>query len=260
MERCNNIVEGDLNDAAKKQAQEIVGIVSDASQTFIQNKMSGIDLKNMLRMFGKKSRDEMSEEFTKEFKDKYLRFDNGWLDSCVKEFSRDIISILKSKYIDFSQTINNGGEFEINSNFDAGEMSEFVDTIAEQIQINAQGKLISVISATLTTTLILLIPGYSLFDAIASVFSVGKALGDLGSDSKLRAKINMVVAQAKVQIRQQRYTIQSQLNEQATMISKQFYTKVKNQLDKDKSANALASEKLALLMSVTDAFEVQNRK
>lgn len=255
LERCNNIVIGDLNDAAKKTADDIIDIISDASQSFIQAKMSGFDLKNMLRMFTKKQKSELAQELTEEFKNSYLRFNTGWLDKCVSVFSRDVISILKSKYIDFSTTLNDGNEIEIGSDFSAGDMTSFVDSIAEQLQKDAQSKMVSLISSALTVTLLFMIPGFALLDEVASIFSVGKSFGDLSNDSRLRSKINMVVSHSKVQIRQQRYTIVTQLNTQADDIAKQFYTKVKSQLDKNKKTNKLAHEKLATVNRAAKGFE-----
>lgn len=255
LERCNYIISIDRGDAAKKTADDIVDIISDASQSFIQTKMSGFDLKNMLRMFTKKQRAQMSAELTEEFKNNYLRFDTGWLDECVKGFCRDIINILKSKYIDFSSTLNDGGNIELGTGFSSGDMTSFIDDIAEQIQKDAQAKMVSLVSSALTVTLLFVIPGFALIDEIASIFSIGKSFGDLSNDSNLRSKINMVVSHAKVQIRQQRYTIVSELDKQSEDIANQFYEKVKNQLDKDKSLNKLAIEKVAKVTYSADYFE-----
>ena len=65
----------------------------------------------------------------------------------------------------------------------------------------------------------------------------------------------MVVSHAKVQIRQQRYTIVSELDKQSEDIANQFYEKVKTQLDKDKSFNKLAIEKVAKVTYSADYFE-----
>ena len=255
LNRCNDLIRIDRSDAAKKTADDIVDIISDASQSFIQTKMSGFDLKNMLRMFTKKQRAEMSAELTEEFKNNYLRFNTGWLDECVKGFCRDIINILKSKYIDFSSTLNDGSSIQLGTDFSAGDMISLIDDIAEQIQKDAQAKMVSLVSSALTVTLLFLIPGFALIDEIASIFSVGKSFGDLSNDSKLRSKINMVVSHAKVQIRQQRYTIVSELDKQSEEIANQFYTKVKAQLDMDKKSNNLAIEKVAKVIRAADSLE-----
>ena len=255
LERCNNIVIGDLNDASKKTADDIIDIITDASQSFIQTKMSGFNLKSMLRMFTKKQREEIAHELTEDFKSHYLRFDTGWLDQCANVFCRDVISILKSKYIDFSATLNSGNKIEINSDFSAGDLTGFIDNIAEQIQKDAQSKLISLVGSALSVGLLFAIPGFALLDEVASIFSIGKSFAELGGDSKLRSKINMVVSHAKVQIRQQRYTIVSQLNTQAESIAEQFYSTVKRQLDMDRDSNKLAVEKLAIVSRAADSFE-----
>lgn len=255
LERCNYIISVDRRDAAKKTADDIVDIISDASQSFIQTKMSGFDLKNMLRMFTKKQRSELSAELAEEFKNNYLSFNTGWLDECVKDFCCDIINIVKSKYIDFYYTLNDGGSIQLGTDFLTGDMRSFIDDIAEQIQKDAQAKMVSLVSSAITVTLLFLIPGFELIDEIASIFSVGKNIGNLGDDSKLRSKINMIVNHAKVQIRQQRYKIVSALDKQSEEIANQFYAKVKTKLDKDKSSNKLAIEMVAKVTRSADSFE-----
>lgn len=255
LERCNYIISIDRRDAAKKTADDIVDIISDASQSFIQTKMSGFDLKNMLRMFTKKQRSELSAELAEEFQNNYLSFNTGWLDECVKGFCCDIINILKSKYIDFYSTLNDGGSIELGTDFLTGDMRSFIDDIAEQIQKDAQAKMVSLVSSAITVTLLFLIPGFELIDEIASIFSVGKSFGNLSDDSKLHSKINMIVNHAKVQIRQQRYKIVSELDKQSEEIANQFYTKVKTKLDNDKSSNKLAIEMVAKVTRSADSFE-----
>lgn len=66
--KCNNLVSSDITATAKKTTDEILDIIAEASECFIQNKMSGVDLRHLLKMFTKKQKEDMSKEFEDEFK------------------------------------------------------------------------------------------------------------------------------------------------------------------------------------------------
>lgn len=254
LDMCNDLVGIDITATAKKTTDQILDIIANASESFIQRKMSGVDFRYLLKMFTKKQREEMSEEFSKEFKSKYLRFDSGWLENAINEYYDEVFKILKSKYIDFSCSLLDEDNVT-NSEFDPGEFTEFIDTISSQIQKDFQAKTVNLISSVIVTGILLVIPGLNVLDSLAAILSLGSGVGGFADDSKLRSRINMIIVQSKVQIRQQRYSIVNQLKIQGNVIGKDFYEKVKAKLIDENERIEIEKSKLRKIKKQVESFE-----
>lgn len=254
LDRCNNLVNSDIVATAKKTTDEILDVITKASESFIQNKMSGVDLRYLLKMFTKKQKEDMSKEFADEFKKNYLRVDSGWLESAIQNYCNEVFKILKSKYIDFSCSLIDE-EGTGNTDFDLGELTGFMDTISSQIQKDFQSKSVKLLGSAVLTGILLAIPGLNLLDSIAAICSVGSGIGGFADDSKLRSRINMIIVQSKVQIRQQKYSIVKQLKEQGEIIGKGFYSKVEGKLIAEKNKITEEASKLSNIGKLVDSFE-----
>ncbi len=254
LDRCRQLVSSDLSDQAKKTAGEIINIFSDASKNFIDQKMSGNNLNQILRMFTKKQKEKMAEDFGKEFREYYLKTNTTWLKDCVAGFTDDVIALLKGRYNEFSAAFNDvdgvDRSFDIMADFDG-----IMNSIAAQIQNDLQGKLINLLTTTVMTALLFLIPGYALLDSISVIVSSIAGLGQIGSGKKLQAKAEMIKNQSDVQIRQQKYTIIRQLNEQTKEISEKVYNNARELLNKLDKTNSQMREKLGDVESCADKFE-----
>ena len=125
LNRCNNLVKSDIKTSAKKTADEILDLFTKASESFIQNKMNGVDLRYLLKMFTKKQKEQMSKEFSEEFEKNYLRLDSGWLEDAINNYCNEIFIILKGKYIDFSCSLIEE-EISTSSKFDPGGLTGFL--------------------------------------------------------------------------------------------------------------------------------------
>lgn len=254
LDRCNNLVSGDITATAKKTTDEVLDIITKASESFIQNKMSGVDLRYLLKMFTKKQKEEMSQEFAEEFKKNYLRFDSGWLEDAIEDYCNEVFKILKSKYIDFSCSLmDEAGKG--NTGFDPGELTGFMDTVSSQIQKDFQAKSVKLLASAVLTGILLLIPGLNVLDSIAAICSVGSGIGGFADDSKLRSRINMIIVQSKVQIRQQKYSIVKQLKDQGEDIGKDFYSKVEAKLIVGNDRIKEDAAKLSNISKLVDSFE-----
>ena len=216
--------------------------------------MSGVDLRYLLKMFTKKQKEEMSEEFANEFKKNYLRFDSGWLEDAIEDYCNEVFKILKSKYIDFSCSLideNSDG----NTGFDLGELTGFMDTVSSQIQKDFQAKSVKLLASAVLTGILLAIPGLNVLDSIAAICSVGSGIGGFADDSKLRSRINMISIQSKIQIRQQKYSIVKQLKGQGEDIRKDFYSKVEDKLNVEKNRIKEEESKLSNIGKLVYSFE-----
>ena len=254
LDRCNNLVNSDITATAKKTADEILDIIAEASGSFIQNKMSGVDLKYLIKMFTKKQKDDMSKEFEDEFKKNYLKFDSGWLEDAIQDYYNEVFKILKSKYIDFSCSLIDEERAE-NTGFDVGELTGFMDTISSQIQKDFQSKSVNLLASAVLTVTLLAIPGLNLLDSVATICSVGSGIGGFVDDSKLRSRINMIIAQSKVQIRQQKYSIVKQLKEQGENIGKDFYSQVEGKLIVEDNKIKEEVSRLSNIGKLVESFE-----
>lgn len=254
LDRCNNLVLSDITTTAKKTTDEILDVIAMASESFIQNKMNGVDLRFLIKMFTKKQRGDMSREFADEFKRNYLRFDSGWLEDAINDYCNDVFRILKSKYIDFScSLIDETGTY--NTRFDPGELTSFMDTISSQIQKDFQSKSVRLLASAILTGVLFFIPGLNLLDSIAAICSVTSGIGGFTDDSKIRARINMIIVQSKVQIRQQKYSIVKQLRDKGEIIGKEFYSKVENKIIIEDSKIKEEASKLNNIDMMIASFE-----
>ncbi len=254
LERCNNLANSDINATAKKTADEILDIIAKASESFIQSKMTGVDLRYLIKMFTKKQRDDMAKEFEDEFKKNYLRFDSGWVEDAAAGYYNDIFKILKSKYIDFSCSLVNE-EMAGDTGFDLGELTGFMDTISSQIQKDFQAKSIKLLASAAVTGVLLAIPGLNLLDSIAAICSVGTGVGGFANDSKLRSRISMVILQSKVQIRQQKYSIVKQFNDKGEVIGREFYQNVEEKIIDEDSRIKEDVSRLSNIRKLLSSFE-----
>lgn len=254
LDRCNNLVSSDITETAKKNTDEILDVIAKASESFIQNKMSGVDLRYLLKMFTKKQKEDMSKEFADEFKKNYLRFDSGWLEDAIKDYCNEVFKILKSKYIDFSCSLIDE-EGTGNTGVDPGELTGFMDTISSQIQKDFQSKSVKLLASAVLTGILLAIPGLNVLDSIAAICSVGSGIGGFADDSKLRSRINMIIVQSKVQIRQQKYSIVKQLKDQGEVIGKDFYSKVEKKLIVENEKIKEEASRLSNIGKLVASFE-----
>lgn len=105
------------------------------------------------------------------------------------------------------------------------------------------------------TGILLAIPGLNVLDSIAAICSVGSGIGGFVDDSKLRSRINVIIVQSKVQIRQQKYIIVKQLKDQGEDIGNDFYSKVENKLKGEKNKIDEGALRLINIGNIVDSFE-----
>lgn len=252
--RCRNLVSSDITATAQKTTDEILDIIAKASESFIQNKMTSVNLEYLLKMFTKRQKEDMSKEFADEFKEDYLRFDSGWLEDAIKGYYNEIFKVLKSRYIDFSSSLIDEAGTE-NMEFSIGELTDFMNTISSQIQKDFQSKSVKLLASAVVTGILLAIPGLNLLDSITAICSIGSGIGGFADDSKLRSRINMIIVQSKVQIRQQKYSIVKQLKDQGEVIRKDFDSKAEGKLIAEGAKIKEEDSKISKISTMVDSYE-----
>lgn len=222
----------DIKEHSKKTAQEILDIFSDASDSFIENQMQGM---NWNALFKKK---KVQEELKKDFENNYVNIKSGWLDKMVSVFSDEIMSILQGIYTDFAIDMeisdNPCGKFNISEDSFSGFVNDMVKIMSKDMASRIMPTLLAVIGGGI----MMLIPGGLVFDALVTVVAGGiGAAFNFSKDEKLQSKIKNIQRTSKNQIRQQRFVIINNLNEAGKSVNDAFYKKIEEELNKRRSSN-----------------------
>ena len=241
LSKAQQIGISETKDQAKKTAQGIINIFTDASDAFIENKMQGINFGALFR------KDKFQKELKNDFEKNYVRINSGWLDKAVKEFSDDVMAILNGCYVDFAidiSTINNDDSFSMEED----DLSGFIDSMVKIMGQNMVTRIAPTIISLIAGGIMLLIPGGAIIEAIATTLTSGiTAAKGIMNDDKLRSKINGIKNASKVQIRQQRYTVVTNLSDSAKQINEKMYNSICAKLDERSSANEEKKTQLRIL-------------
>ena len=231
LSRAKELALGDIKDHAKKTAQEIIEIISYASDAFIENQMQGTNWKALFR------KRKHQEELQRDFEKNYVKIKSGWLDNIVKEYSDDVLAIIKGIYSDFSiemSTLQNNSTFQM----DEDELSGFIEDMVKLMADDMGRRVTPTIIAAIAGGIMLLIPGGAILEALGTVVVGGiAATTGITKDDKLRSKITGIKNTSKVQIKQQRSTVVNNLNEAGKNVNDEMYTKIVRELDKRSDMN-----------------------
>lgn len=231
LESTNRLVDMDLDEAAKKQTNEIIDIISASAENFIVQNMQ-FRLSQLIYMFTKKQKEKMASDLAKDFEENYLRVNSGWLEDNCRDFCNTASTILRGKYIDFAVDLDNAiSENDLHISID--DMTLFVDSIADNIQKNLQEKLIAEIAKAVTAAILIAIPGCEIIDTIAVILSFGKGISGFAKNDKLERASRNIVNRVKIQLTQQKYSIITSFKKQSRNISVNFYNQVKDKLEQD---------------------------
>lgn len=232
LDKEKSLATDDIRSHAKKVAEEITEVFTDASDAFIENTMYGTNWKALINK--RKFQDDLKRDFEKN----YVRIKSGWLDNMIKEYSDDVATILQGIYIDFSIDIESINDSSSKFTMEEDDLSSFIDAMAKIMADDMKTRITPTLIATIAGGIMMLIPGGIIFDVLATVVCGGiGALNGLTKDDKLRSKINGMKLSSKVQIRQQKSTIKTRLAEAGKNINDNFYSKIKEKLNVRKALN-----------------------
>ncbi len=253
--QCKRIVKKNINDSARTVADEILDIISNSSESFVRNKMTGVNIRYLYKMFSKKQKDSITKELSDDFKNNFLKFDSGWVGKAAEGYEDEVLSILNGKYIDFIIDLEKEKRKSTDQPLNDNDFTGFIDSISEQIQKDFMSKTIKIVSGAVTTIVLACIPEMLLIDTILSFVSLGKGIGGFADDSKLRSRTDMIVIQSKAQIRQQRFTLVDKLKERGDALNDRFYEEVESSLKKEKESIDRELEKFNEISECLESFE-----
>ena len=238
LSKARVLASGDIKDHAKKSAQEIIEIFSDASDAFIENQMQGTNFKALF------NKQKHQENLKRDFEKNYVKIKSGWLDNIVKEFTDDVFDILKGIYSDFSiemSTITSNSSFSMAED----DLSGFIEDMVKIMGNDMGARIAPAIIAAIAGGIMLIIPGGAVFEALATVVASGiSATKGITKDDKLRSRITGVKNTAKVQIKQQRASIVNELKEAGGSVNKEMYEKIETELNKRNDKNSKRKSEL----------------
>lgn len=225
--RCRRLAKNEISDEAMKAADDIVDIISNASASFIQMKMSNVDF----RALNKK---RYSEKIQREFEESCIRADSGWIEAQGKEFCENITAILEGRYIEFAVEV----EQELTDGplgVDDLSITDFVSSISDLMSNDVVSKIIPAIATLLTQIILLIIPGGELVDTLHALGASFKNSSGLTNTDKLQAQTQLVVNQARVLIKQQKYPIVRKLKDAGESIDAHYFEKIDAEVQRRKN-------------------------
>lgn len=244
LSKARILASGDIKDHAKKSAQEIIEIFSYASDAFIENQMQGTNFKALF------NKQKHQENLKRDFEKNYVKIKSGWLDKIVKEFTDDVIDILRGIYSDFSiemSTITSNSSFSMAED----DLFGFIEDMVKIMGNDMGARIAPAIIAAIAGGIMLIIPGGAVFEALATVVASGiSATKGITKDDKLRSRITGVKNTAKVQIKQQRASIVNELKEAGGSVNKEMYEKIETELNKRSDKNSKRKSELKNLESL----------
>lgn len=225
--RCRRLAKNEISDEAMKTADEIVDNLCNASANFIQMKMSNVDFRalNKKRYF---------ERIRREFEESCIRADSGWIESQGIEFCNNISAILEGRYIEFAVEVE---QEYTDSPLGADDLSitGFVSSIGDLMSNDVVSKIIPMIGTLLTQIILSIIPGGELVDTLHALGASFKNSYGLTNTDKLQAQTQLVVNQARVIIKQQKYPIVRKLKDAGEEIDAHYYKKIDAEIQKRKN-------------------------
>lgn len=230
--KAKELAKGDIKSHAKKVTEEITEIFTDASDAFVENQMQGMNWK---ALFSKRN---FQDDLKRDFENNYARIKSGWLNNIVEEYSDDVVTMLQGIYSDFAIDIESvdtsSGKFTMAED----DLSGFINDMAKIMANDMATRIIPTLVPAIAGGIMIAIPGGAIFEALATVALSGiGAVNGLAKDDKLRSKINSIKSASKVQIRQQKSTIVTNLKESGENINEAFYSKIEEKLNERSASN-----------------------
>ncbi len=228
-----NLADGNIKDHAKKTAQGIIDIFMDASDAFIDNQMQGTNFSALLR------KKKFKEDLKNDFENNYVRIKSGWLDEIVKDYSDDVLTILRGIYSDFALEVSAISVEDENAfSMSEDDLSGFIDDMVKIMAQDMGARIAPTIIAAISGAIMMYIPGGLILEALGTVVVSGiTATVGITKDDKLRSKITGIKNASKVQIKQQRSTVVNNLNKAGKDVNEKMKEKISEELDKRKNVN-----------------------
>lgn len=251
LSKCKNMVENDIKNEAQKTTSEILDVFINASDSFISNRMSGLNLKAVFQ------KERFQKELKKDFEDNYIKLKSGWIEETMKEFFDNIKNIVIGAYSSFAMDLDTEQDFADLSS-DEFSVSNFVDTMAEAISKEILERFLPVMITVITGGILLLIPGGALVElAVTTLTSGVAAFGSISNDDKLIAKQDNIKMQSRNEIRQQKSVIAQNFKNIGKQLNEKCHSGLLSEIDRKMGITEKEREKLVKLSRVLENYRTE---
>lgn len=193
----------EIKEIAGSVVDEILGQVTEASELFIDDKMSTAKIMVALKSITHK--DKLADDYRSEFIEKYLEIQDdksSWLQAKTNGYIEDLNTVFTSSYIKAGLDMKE----DIDLSTDNIKLDlKFFDSIGQQMQISFERQIKDNLPS-LVSGVLLAIPGNTLADAMMLLASlVGKKMGkNEGGNNTLEKRVVQAKRRAKLSISFQR--------------------------------------------------------
>ena len=225
---CKRVAYSEVGDEASKTADEIVDILSNASASFIQTKMSNVDFSALMK-------ERYKRKIADEFEKCCIRAESGWIEAMSKTYCDNISSILEGRYIGYAVEINNMNTTGMTLEASDLDVGDFTNTITELMNGEVSSKLITVIISTIGQIILAIIPGGTVVDSLYTVGSVFSSASKLTNSDKLQMRAQVVINHARTIIKQQKYSIYNKLKTKGEELANYYHKAIYDEYNNKKN-------------------------
>lgn len=224
LRQCKKMAKTDINNEAHKTAEEIAQMLIDATESFITDKMDGLNFKALF-----KKKDKLSDELAQEYRKDYIRMDSGWVRDLADDYLDNVQTITEGIFVEFAMDV----EASADASGISGKMLDignFTGRISEGIRKDMLDKMLPLILRIIGQGILVFIPGLNLVDAVYTIVAATGSVRDITNMDKLHAKAKAVKNSCRVQIKQQKFPIITELRKAGEGIVEQYYTQIEKEI------------------------------
>lgn len=240
--QCKKTVNGIIMMEAKRTANELIDIISEATTSFIEMKMHSLD-------FSALAKKRYAEKLDKEFRQQ-LDLEGEWVKSLSRDYADNLKALLDGKYSEFAAELEDVSVSSADAAFDTGAFKIVVSDICNTMFGSIMEKIRPIIAKIIGQLVLAFIPVLNFLDPIMAATSTLTSASSLSKTDKLESNCRIIVRSARVKIKQQGYIFLKKFKEIGDNISDEYYTAVRAEAEKQ---GVLAKERVELV----DQLEAQ---
>ena len=242
--QCKKTVNGIITMEAKRTANELIDIISEATTSFIEMTMHSLD-------FSALAKKRYAEKLDKEFRQQ-LDLEGTWVKSLSRNYADNLKALLDGKYSEFAAELEDVNVSSADAAFDTGSFKIVVSDICTTMFGSLMEKIVPIIIKIVGQIVLALIPGLDILDTVAAVTITLTSASSLSKTDKLESSCRIVVRSARVKIKQQGYVFLEKFKEIGDNISGEYYTAVRAEAEKQ---GVLAMERVELVNQLAAQIE-----
>lgn len=242
--QCKKTVNGIITMEAKRTANELIDIISEATTSFIEMKMHSLD-------FSALAKKRYAEKLDKEFRQQ-LDLEGEWVKSLSRDYADNLKVLLDGKYSEFAAELEDVSVSSADAAFDTGAFKIVVSNICNTMIGSIKEKFRPIIAKMIGQLVLAFIPVLDFLDPIMAATSTLTSASSLSKTDKLESNCRIIVRSARVKIKQQGYIFLKKFKEIGDNVSDEYYIAVRAEVEKQ---GVLAKERVELVAQLEAQVE-----